>query len=108
MIDRLETLVGNDFGLHANAANALSYVIAVAAAFILYRSFVFRAERGERRVQVLVFVVCLLIAFLLNQFVLFIIVEALAVHPAGAQIVAMATYTLSFYILNKRVVFAPR
>lgn len=92
--------------LHPNLANFASYAIAVAVAFFLYRGFVFGAGEGDRTSEVIKFVVCFLAAFLLNQGILYILFEVLAVHAAIAQALAMIVYTVSFYLLNKRVVFS--
>jgi putative flippase GtrA len=85
------------------AANAISYAVALSIAYWLYRLFVFAADR-HRGGSVVRFAVCFVVAFGLNQAVLYGLLTTSC--PAMlAQVGAMATYTLVFFVLNKTVVF---
>jgi putative flippase GtrA len=88
-------------------ANSIGYAIALGVAFILNRVFVFEGARIFAAAATR-FVIAFAIAFLLNQAVLFILFRLLSVRPEIAQIFAMATYTVTFYLLNKHFVFGLR
>jgi putative flippase GtrA len=87
------------------AANATGYIIALGVAFLLNRFFVFTGARISVPAAVR-FLISFAVAFVLNQLVLFLLVRMHSVLPEIAQIFAMVVYTISFYVLNKYVVFA--
>lgn len=87
-------------------ANALAYGIAVLIAFFFYRGLVFGGAEGGVVAQLARFLLCFVLAFALNQMVLYLLYGIANIHPLVAQIFAMATYTVSFFLLNKYIVFA--
>ena len=87
-------------------ANALAYGIAVLVAFFFYRGLVFGGAEGGLGPQLARFLLCFAAAFALNQGVLYALYGIANIHPLVAQIFAMATYTVSFFLLNKHIVFA--
>lgn len=98
-----------DIGLGVNrqVANALGYAAGMVLSFVLNRTFVFRS-RDRSRATAPKFVASLLIAFCLNQAVLFAVSQVLG-HSTperlAAQLVAMASYTGSFFLLCRLWVF---
>lgn len=94
-------------GFSPEAANALGYGIALSVAFVLNRVFVFEGARLTLPAA-LKFALSFLAAFGLNQAVLVYFVEGRALLPEIAQIFAMATYTVAFYLFNKHFVFSSR
>ncbi|WP_242166938.1 MULTISPECIES: GtrA family protein [unclassified Pseudomonas] len=111
----INTLVGygvfwilfTQFNLKAEYANAIGYGIALIFAFGLNKVFVFNQSTFHHG-MIPRFIVAFLAAFLINQVVLIGLHRFLGVRAEIAQIVAMATYTVLFYILNKRYVFNER
>ena len=98
-----------DIGLGVNrqVANALGYGAGMVLSFVLNRTFVFRS-RDRSRATAPTFVASLLIAFCLNQAVLFVVSQVLG-HSTperlAAQLVAMASYTVAFFLLCRLWVF---
>jgi len=78
--------------------------------FVLNRTFVFRS-RAQSRATAPRFVAALLLAFCLNQAVLFVAAHLLGhttVERLAAQLVAMGSYTTAFFLLCRLWVFAER
>lgn len=92
------------FNIHAEYANAAGYGIALIFAFLLNKVFVFNKSTFHQG-MIPRFIVAFLIAFLINQLVLIVLHRVLGIRAEIAQILAMVTYTVLFYILNKRYVF---
>jgi len=91
------------FQIQPYLANAIGYVVALAVAFSLSKDFVF--EKSYRAGMVTKFIFAFLLSFGLNQLVLFLLISNAYIIPELAQVVAMASYTLTFYFLNKHFVF---
>lgn len=92
-------------GLSPAAANTLGYTVALGVSFLLSSYFVFSNSKPIVSVAGR-FVVAFTIAFLLNQFVLFILLSTAFLSAEIAQIFAMIAYTVVFYLLSKYFVFA--
>lgn len=88
----------------APLSNTLSYLIVIIAAFYLYRRFVFDTSHPQTLSEVLTYVGCAGLSFGLNLLVL-IGLASLGLYAPVAQIGAMVTYTIVFYLLNRLVVF---
>lgn len=96
------------FNIIPAVANAISYAIALFAAFLLSRHFVFGAKTKNRaKGQVYRFILSFLISFTLNQFILYILFRLFQIKAEYAQIASMIVYTITFYALSKNFVFAP-
>ena len=96
-------------GLDRRLANAAGYLVGAALGLLLQRRFVFRqpAHAGGATLR---YVTAMLIAFALNQAVLTVAGVALPDHRLGraaAQLVAMAAYTATQFILFRLWVFRP-
>lgn len=85
-------------------ANAISYVIALVVAFILNKVFVFKSS-VKNAVAIPKFIAAFAISFLVNQLVLILFYRLLNSPAAIAQIPAMVSYTIVFYVLNKHYVY---
>ena len=105
----LAVILALDLGLGVNpqAANAAGFAVGIATSFALSRGFVFRhrgaiGEAGAR------YVAATAAAFTLNQAVLAIAGWALddgALARTASQLAAMASYTLTLFVLCRRWVF---
>lgn len=91
-------------GLSAPVANTLSYAISLCLSFLLTRRFVFRATAAPAHAAAWRFVAAFAIAFAINQAVLRLLL-ALDWRAEIAQLGAMVSYTVVFFILNKFLVF---
>lgn len=91
------------FQLSPYISNAFGYIAALIVAFVLSKHFVFRST--YRKGMVTKFILAFLMSFALNQLVLLMLIKYSQLTPEIAQILAMASYTLIFYILNKYLVF---
>lgn len=92
------------FALAPQLANASSYAVGLCMAFVLNRYFVFSGARFSCAAAVR-FLLCFGFAFAINQLVLVVLLSGGLAGPRIAQLFAMATYTVAFYALNKRVVW---
>ncbi len=91
----------------AEWANAFGYAVALVVAFILNKVFVFNNATFHQR-MILRFIVAFLLSFIINQIILIALHRGLSIRAEFAQVVAMASYTVVFYLLNKRFVFSAR
>lgn len=91
--------------LSPEAANAIGYAIALTVAFLLNRFFVFAKARLSTNTLIR-FISSFAISFTLNQGTLFILLHFFSSPAEIAQVFSMATYTISFYLLNKYFAFA--
>lgn len=94
----------NWLGLSPYFSNAIGYLIALVIAFLLNKKFVFD-ETDFKYSMAAKFLTSFVIAFTINQVVLLIFFSWLGWTSEMAQIPAMISYTLVFYLLNKKVVF---
>lgn len=86
-------------------ANAIGYLFGLCAAFILNKMFVFK--KGKISFALLMrFLLAFFVAFAANQITLIILINHSSLWVEVAQIFAMATYTILFYLLSKYFVFA--
>ncbi|HXQ10051.1 MAG TPA: GtrA family protein [Caulobacteraceae bacterium] len=104
-------VVALDPGLHVAPAiaNAVGYLVGVAVGFILNRDFVFRSSRGLTASGAR-YAIAALGAFVLNQGVLRLAGTAFglgAVQHIAAQLCAMATYSVVFFLACRFWVFRP-
>lgn len=91
-------------GLSPQQANAIGYGVGLGVAFLLNRYFVFAHAKLSFEAAVR-FMVCFMIAFAINQLMLALLLRVWHVRSEIAQLFAMATYTIAFYVLNKHVVW---
>lgn len=86
------------------ASNALGYVVGGLVSYFLNKSFTFESARAHRAALprfVLVVAGC----YLVNLVVLKIGMSLWRLHPALAQALAVAAYTVIFYAASRRLVF---
>ena len=90
--------------LDYSLANAASYLIMIAAAFLLYEKLVFGKGDGPRLQSVMLYFLSAGIAFLINIGVLNIAVQ-MGIPVWFAQLMAMGSYSVVFYLCNGFLVF---
>ncbi|UXZ21251.1 GtrA family protein [Pseudomonas sp. YeP6b] len=94
----------NQLNFKAEYANTAGYAVALIAAFFLNKVFVFN-DTTFRSGMIFKFIIAFVIAFLTNQAILLIGIHLVNLKAETAQIFAMCTYTIIFYVLNKKYVF---
>jgi putative flippase GtrA len=90
--------------LRPELANAVGYGVGLGAAFALNRLFVFKGALFSLGAFVR-FSIGFVSAFSLNQAMLLYLVSVLDIRPEIAQVFAMITYTVFFYLINKYFVW---
>jgi putative flippase GtrA len=85
-------------------ANAVGYVVGLVLGFALNRSWTFR-HTGRLGTAVIRYLAAFAIAYLANLAMLLLLEEWLGISAYVAQLGAMLTYTVVFYLLSKFVVF---
>ncbi|EXI73320.1 MAG TPA: GtrA family protein [Candidatus Accumulibacter phosphatis] len=91
-------------GLSPLAANAGGYLVGWAVSYVLSRRFVFQSKRSHSD-SLPRYVIAALSCYGINAAVLHGSLTLLGLPGAAAQAVAMASYTVSFYLVNRYVVF---
>ena len=86
-------------------ANALGYGLGLSAAYLLHRRFTFGQPWGADRAEAVRFTITAALSFCVNLAVLRAAREAGFVGHPLAQLAAMLTYSVSFFILAKSWVF---
>ncbi|WP_339495528.1 GtrA family protein [Pseudomonas sp. RA_105y_Pfl2_P56] len=92
------------FDMNPSYANAIGYVIALIAAFVLNKKFVFNQSTTDRS-TIPKFIFAFSISFAINQLILLAGYRWMGLDAEIAQIFAMISYTVAFYVLNKTLVF---
>lgn len=85
-------------------ANAIGYILALAVAFVLNKIYVFRGDVVASKTMPK-FLLAFALAFAINQFILIFFYRFMGFGAEISQVLAMLTYTLTFYALNKHFVF---
>jgi len=86
-------------------SNAASYVIGLIVAYLLNLFFVFRGGRHSNS-ALRRFLFGFAIAYGVNIVILNIMLNTIQFQPELAQLFAMASYTITFYFINKYFVWS--
>jgi putative flippase GtrA len=86
-------------------ANIASYAVGLCVAYLLNLVFVFRGARHSGTALGR-FLSGAALAWLINAAVLETGIRVLRLAPELAQLIAMAAYTVSFYLINRHLVWA--
>lgn len=92
------------FNTNPAYANAIGYGVALIAAFILNKIFVFNQSTTDRS-TIPKFILAFAISFAINQLILLIVYRGMGAPAELAQVFAMSSYTVAFYFFNKEFVF---
>lgn len=88
-------------------ANICGYVVGLTLGFFVSKKYVFRSE-GHFSVELVRYIAVFLTCFLLNLGILKISLDVLLINAYLAQLFAAAGYTMTMYLLTRRLVFRPR
>lgn len=86
-------------------ANAAGFACGFAMSFVLNRRFTFGMRGRARLFEVLPFAACMAAAYIVNLAVLGLAGHSGVFGPLASQIVAMGSYTLTFYLLTSTLVY---
>lgn len=95
---------GNSF---YQAALVTSWIVSTFSSFTTQKIFVF-CTKGNWQEWIKEYVKCLgiwVVAYIINAFVLWLLVDFAKINPYGAQIIAVACTTVTSYILMKYFAF---
>jgi putative flippase GtrA len=85
-------------------SNSMGYAVGLSVSYWLSRTFVFRSQRGHSK-SLPLFAFVAVGCFGLNLLVLKVAVDWFALHAVFAQAIAIASYTIAFYLLGRHLVF---
>lgn len=92
------------YGMHPVAANASGYLLGLLMSYAMNRRYTFRSQR-DHATSLPAFAAAAAICYLLNVGVLQLSSTLFALPAPIAQALAIGTYTFTFYIANRYVVF---
>ena len=93
------------FNLFLLFSNFLGYVVGIFVSFYLNRNFVFKSKKPEIKKQFYKFIFACLISYFINLIFLIIFSYIFKLKDDFSQILSMATYSISFYILSNKYIF---
>jgi putative flippase GtrA len=92
-------------GLSAVVSNACGYLLGMVLSYLLNRRFTFNTRRNHRS-GIPLFLAAAALSYLANLLVLSAFVRLVpTIAPALAQALAVGSYSVSFYLLSRHVVF---
>ena len=97
-------LVQHGLGFGPAVANAIGFAIGLTLSYFLNRRFAFRSQRAHSAAMPW-FLFSALLSYGLNLLILHVCLTGLGLGDVLAQGVAVLTYAVSFYLLNRYVVF---
>jgi putative flippase GtrA len=92
-------------GMPPVASNGAGFAFGLSLSYFLNRRFAFKSDRTHA-IAVPAFLVSAALSFVLNLVVLQFALSVVNLSKLYAQVFAVASYTLCFYLLNRYVVFA--
>lgn len=87
-------------------ANIAGYGVGFVLGFVLSRKIVFRSNGSFVRESVR-YLIAFLLAFILNLFVLHVVIKNLGFPAAVAQVAGAVVYTIAMYTLTRFYAFSP-
>ncbi len=93
------------FNLYLILSNLIGFLFGIFVSFYLNRNFVFKSKKSKIRKQLLKFIFAFLISYLINLTFLIICSYVFLTNYYISQIIAMSTYSLSFYYLSSKYIF---
>ena len=93
------------FNLYLIISNLIGFLFGIFVSFCLNRNFVFKSKDNNIRKQILKFICAFLISYLINLIFLIMCSYVFLINYYVSQIIAMGTYSLSFYYLSNKYIF---
>ena len=86
-------------------SNLLGYIVGIFVSFYLNRNFVFKSKKPEIKKQFSKFIFACLFSYFINLICLIIFSYIFKLNDHVSQILSMASYSISFYILSNKYIF---
>ena len=93
------------FNFYLIISNLIGFLFGIFVSFYLNRNFVFKSKNNRIKEQLLKFISAVLISYLINLTFLIMCSYIFLINYYVSQIIAMSTYSLSFYYLSNKYVF---
>ena len=93
------------FGFYLIISNLIGFLFGIVVSFCLNRNFVFKSKDKNISKQILKFICAFLISYSINLIFLIMCSYVFLINYYVSQIIAMVTYSLSFYYLSNRYIF---
>ena len=93
------------FNMFLVISNFLAYTAGILVSFYLNRNFVFKSNKVKIKKQFYKFICACIISYFINLIFLLVFSYIFQFNDYLSQILAMVTYSLSFYILSNRYIF---
>ena len=93
------------FNIFLVMSNLLGYVVGIFVSFYLNRNFVFRSNQVGTKKQFYKFICACLFSYLINLIFLLVFSYIFQLNDYISQILSMATYSLTFYVLSNKYIF---
>lgn len=108
----LNTLIGYSaflislyiLNLNSELCNLISYVLAIICSYMLNNFYVFKYKKNDIK-TIILFIFSFMLSYIGNFIVFKILIDVIFLRPEFAQIFAMIVYTISFFTLNRYLVF---
>ena len=99
------TFLDGNNAFQLQVANVISWIGAVAFAYVTNRVFVFKSKNEDKLKEVIAFVASRVLTLLLDMAVMFVLATLLKINYNISKIVAMVLVTVGNYIVSKLFVF---
>ena len=93
------------FNLFLLISNLLGYIVGIFVSFYLNRNFVFKSKNPEIKKQFYKFIFACLFSYFINLIFLIIFSYIFKLNDYVSQILSMAIYSISFYLLSNKYIF---
>lgn len=101
----VETFLNPNIGLQLQIANIISWVCAVAFAYVTNRVFVFKSHNKDITKEIFSFTSSRIVTLIMDMFIMFITVTVLKGNDKIAKLISQVVVTIGNYILSKLFVF---
>lgn len=99
------TFLDGNNAFQLQVANVISWIGAVAFAYVTNRVFVFKSKNEDKLKEVIAFVASRVLTLLLDMAVMFVLATLIKINYNISKIVAMVLVTVGNYIVSKLFVF---
>lgn len=99
------TFLDPKVSLQLQIANIISWICAVAFAYITNRIFVFKSKSKNILLEILLFVLARVLSLFMDMGCMFLVVSVLGRNDIIGKLVSQVVVTIANYILSKLIVF---
>ena len=92
-------------GMHYLMANILAISVAIAVNYLISQKWVFNSGRYSRRMEVTMFIAVSIVALLLNQLMMWVLVETAEIDDKISKVLAIAIVAAFNFFAKKFFVF---